>query len=119
MNKALNLIAFILILSSKFCFAQLDVVTLNRAESVGLAEFVIECEIIEIENENYRQWVAVQSEKIGILESDISKQSQTIEGLTARLNDEKHKRQNARKSRLIWGVAGAAIGVITYTYFTR
>ncbi len=117
------MIALVMILLGKSSCAQIDStvspILFSRIEAINIAEFVVECEILEIENENYRIWVDNQQEKIGILERDNSSQKAVIRTLTAKLNDEKNKRKKARKSRIIWAIGGAAIGVITYRYLTE
>ena len=49
-----------------------------------------------------------------LLKLQATADDKTIQDLTKTLNDERHKRQKARKSRLAWGAVGIVSGYIIY-----
>ena len=105
-----------MIVSGRLSYGQ---ITLTRSEAIRVAEYSLECQILEMENYNYKLWVENQENKIDIIQNSNSRLELDIARLTASLNDEKHKRKRARKSRLIWGAIGFGAGILTYQYLTK
>jgi hypothetical protein len=91
-------------------------IVLNRTEALNVAEFTLDCQILEIENENYRLWVINQEDKIESIMLSNNRLELNIMELTKKLNDEQHKRLKARKSRVWWGIGGVLVGFIIYDY---
>ena len=114
--KRLILIAFLTIVSRTLSYGQ---IVLNRAEALNVAEFTLDCQILEIENENYRLWVANQEDKIKSIMLSNNRLELNVVVLTKKLNDEQHKRKKARKSRLVWGAIGFGVGILTYQYLSK
>ncbi len=94
-------------------------ISLSREQAISVAEFTLDCQILEIENENYKIWVVNQERKIESIMLSNNRLELDVVRLTESLNDERNKRKNARRSRLIWGAVGFGVGIFTYRYFSK
>jgi hypothetical protein len=111
--KRLIWITFLTIAFVESSYAQ---ICLDRGESVRVAEFVLDCEILEIENVNYKMWVDNQEKKIESMILIRNKLELDVVRLTKKLNDETSKRKKARKSRIVYAIGGVVGGFLIYDF---
>jgi hypothetical protein len=63
--------------------------------------------------------IPAMQEKLMIAHMELEGAELEIQDLTAKLNDSESKVKRLKGKRILWGVAGVAVGALTYSVLTK